>query len=115
VLTKAEQGWGYDPARLIYAIKNKEYELHDRELSVLRFMCKFPDYIRLAVEELSPNLICSYLFELAQRYNAFYNDVSILGAETEYSLELRLQITKKVMEVLDTGLWLLGIEAPEKV
>jgi arginyl-tRNA synthetase len=55
------------------------------------------------------------LSELAQRFNAFYNDVSILGAEDETMKTLRLSMTKQVKVVLRVGLWLLGIEAPEQV
>jgi arginyl-tRNA synthetase len=69
----------------------------------------------LALEHTSPNLVCEYLFELAQRYNALYNDLPILTESNDRSKTLRLQITKQVRDLLKTGLWILAIEAPEKV
>ena len=68
-----------------------------------------------AAERFAPNLMCNFLFELAQRYNSFYNKHSILQAESGSSRELRLLITKAVGNILKTGLELLGIAAPDKM
>jgi arginyl-tRNA synthetase len=78
-------------------------------------LAHFDETISYATKELSPNFVCEYLFELAQRFNAFYNDIPIIKTENEITKALRLYMTKRVKELLKTGLWLLGIEAPEKV
>ncbi|MBD3279563.1 MAG: arginine--tRNA ligase, partial [Candidatus Pacebacteria bacterium] len=63
----------------------------------------------------APNLLCNYLFTLAQAFNTFYNQHSILKAEQSSSKQLRLNLTQAVASVLKQGLELLGIEVVEKM
>lgn len=53
-------------------------ELQPEELALLRHFYKFPEIVQEAAEKFSPNLLCNFLFELAQRYNTFYNKHRIL-------------------------------------
>jgi len=62
-----------------------------------------------AAEELSPNLVCNFLYDLAQKYNSFYNKHQIVGNE------FRLWLTGATGEVLKKGLGMLGISAVEKM
>lgn len=87
-------------------------KLNDQELSVLRSLIKFQEVIQMAAKSYSPNLICSYLYDLAQKYNGFYNKDKIIGSENE---EFRLALTFGVGQVLKNGLKLLGIETPSKM
>lgn len=87
-------------------------ELNKEELSVLRTLIRFPEVIEKAAESYSPNLLCNYLYDLASKYNAFYNQHKIIGSDNE---NLRLHLTKASGQVLKNGLKLLGIEAPEKM
>jgi arginyl-tRNA synthetase len=48
------------------------------ELSILRFLYRFPEVVEEAARQYAPNLVCAYLFELAKRFNNFYNNVPIL-------------------------------------
>ena len=82
------------------------------ELSILRWLTKFPDIVVQAAEQYAPNLICNYLFNLAQKFNFFYSRGRIIGSEKESS---RLALTQAVAQVLKNGLDLLGIKAPEKM
>jgi len=82
------------------------------ELSVLRFLPRFPQIVENAAKTYSPNLICNYLFDLAQRYNNFYNSNRILGEKSE---NFRLALTLAVGQILKTSLNLLGIKAPERM
>lgn len=79
------------------------------EIAILRYLYKFPEVVEQAAKQYSPNLICSYLFELAKRFNYFYNNCPIL--ENNF----RLMLTVSCGDVLKTGLNLLGIEALEKM
>lgn len=114
VLDKAPE-WDSDHLLSLYEYTQGTLVLSERELSVLRHMSKFYDIIDLSLRELSPNLVAEYLFELAQRFNAFYNDIPILSAETNHELNFRLHLVKQVKDMLKTGLWLLGIESPDSV
>ncbi len=68
--------------------------------------------IELAAREFSPNILCSYLFVLASRFNAFYNKHRILESKEK---NFRLVLTRASGQVLETGLKLLGVQAPEKM
>ncbi|MDP1743780.1 MAG: arginine--tRNA ligase [Candidatus Amesbacteria bacterium] len=90
-------------------------ELNTEELSILRWIYKFPEVVEEAASRYSPNLLCNFIYELAQRYNTFYNKCSILSAQYSGEREFRLALTKSVGDVLKKGLNLLGISAPEKM
>ena len=94
--------------------KEKEInnELNGEEVSVLRALIKFSDTINSAAKSFSPNLLCNYLFSLAQKYNTFYNKHKIIGGDNE---AFRILLTKSVGQVLKNGLTLLGIESPAKM
>jgi arginyl-tRNA synthetase len=83
--------------------------LQPEETSILRWLYRYPETVQAATKEYAPHMICQYLFELAGRYNAFYNKHSILGNE------MRLLLTKSVSIVLKNGLNLLGITTPERM
>lgn len=91
-----------------------EFQLEPEELSVLRMLQRFCEVVQDAAETYSPNLLCNYLYELAQRYNAFYNKYRILEAESS-SKDFRLALTEVTGTVLKNGLKLLGIEAPDRM
>jgi arginyl-tRNA synthetase len=86
--------------------------LHDEELLVLRSLSKFSEIIESAAKTYSPNLLCNYLYDLAQKYNSFYNSDKIIGSENE---SFRLSLTAATGQVLKNGLKLLGIEAPDRM
>ncbi|MCL5114121.1 MAG: arginine--tRNA ligase [Patescibacteria group bacterium] len=86
--------------------------LEKEELLILRLLIYFPEVVRDAAENFSPNLLCNYLFELSQVFNNFYQKHKILGSKKE---EFRIALTSAVGQILKTGLYLLGIEAPEKM
>jgi len=89
--------------------------LKAEEISLLRSLYQFPEVVQEAGKKLAPNLICNFLFDLAQKYNLFYNKLSILKADNVNSVNFRLFLTSAVSKVLKNGLDLLGIEAPEKM
>lgn len=96
--------------------------LNTEELSVLRHLLRFEEVVLDATRNLSPNLLCGYLFDLAQKYNLFYNKHNILQIKndpTTYNLPLttnfRLALTAAVAMLLNRGLHILGIETVERM
>lgn len=90
-----------------------EVELNKEELDLLRWIYRFLEKIEVATEELSPNLICSYMLELAQRFNVFYgNNKIISGSKSD---NFRLILTEAVSVIIKNGLKILGIETVEKM
>jgi arginyl-tRNA synthetase len=85
------------------------------ELTVLRYLYQFPEVVAQSASELAPHHICTYVYELSQRYNTFYNKHSILQAGDENLVAFRLKLTQAVSIILHSGLDLLGIQAPERM
>ena len=92
--------------------KKKESEFNESELSLMRAFAQFQGVIVDASKNYSPNLVCTYLFELAQKFNSFYNSNKIIGGDNE---EVRIALTAATSEVLKEGLNLLGIKVPERM
>ena len=59
-----------------------------------------------------PHHVCTYLYELAQAFNRFYENNRVIGDPRQ---DTRLELVSKYAEVLKQGLGLLKIEAPEKM
>ncbi len=85
------------------------------EMAILRTFYKFPEIVVLAAQTYSPNLLCGFLFDLAQKYNLFYNKLSILKAESSQLRAQRLALTAATSQVIKNGLNLLGIKFLEKM
>ncbi len=62
----------------------------------------------------SPSTLCTYLFELGQVFNKFYQEVNVLNAEPQ-DRELLLAIVGATTEIMGTGLGLLGIETVNRM
>lgn len=115
VLEKAG-GWEPNEGFLRIALDSlKDSELKEKEASLLKHLIHFEEVALRASEENTPSLMAEYLFELAQRFNTFYNDLPILKAGDNTRKILRLTMTKQVKVVMKVGLWLLGIQSPERV
>ena len=84
------------------------------ELNILRILTQFPEIVQQAAIQLAPNLIANYLYDLAQKYNYFYQKNKILDSE-ENTKQLRLMLTQAVGKVIKEGLYLLGIKTVEKM
>jgi len=91
-----------------------ETPLSGDELNLARFLSKFPEVAQQATTQYLPSTIATYLFQLAQQYNVFYQTSPILKAD-EKTKELRLMITAATANVLKSGLHLLGIQTVEKM
>jgi len=87
-------------------------KLENEEVSLLRSLNKFEEIVEEAGEKFAPNILCTYLFDLAQKFNLFYQKHRIVKSENE---EFRLALTQAVGQVIKNGLNLLGIPAPEKM
>jgi arginyl-tRNA synthetase len=95
--------------------KLKIEKLKKEEVDILREIYKFPEIVQEAAEKFSPNLICNFVFDLAKKYNLFYDSYPILKAENEKTKNFRLILTKAVAQILKNSLLILGIETPQKM
>ncbi|MGA0893550.1 MAG: arginine--tRNA ligase [Ilumatobacteraceae bacterium] len=77
-------------------------------------LLQFDAAVHDAVDRFSPHRLCTYLFDLAQAFTAFYEACPVLKADDELRRS-RLALCDLTARVLERGLSLLGIEAPERM
>ncbi len=92
-----------------------DYDISDKEISLIRTLYDFPAVLQSAGRELNPSLLANYLYELAREFNQFYHDHSILNVEDPDKRVLRLALSSVCGKVLDSGMGLLGIEMPDRM
>ncbi len=78
-------------------------------------LLQFGEVVPLVLEDFRPNLLANYLYDLAIVFHAFYEACPVLQAETPESRATRLVLCDVTARVLQTGLDLLGIDAPERM
>lgn len=67
------------------------------------------------IDRYSPHRLCTYMFDLAQDFTAFYEHCPVLKAVDEATMRSRLALCDVTARVLAKGLDLLGIAAPERM
>ena len=85
------------------------------EKNLLVHLEQYPDVLAAAASELNPSEICNYCFQLAQHFNTFLAEHSILKAENEEKQQLRIMMMVMTANVLRHAMRLLGISLPEKM
>ncbi|MBI5357539.1 arginine--tRNA ligase [Candidatus Saccharibacteria bacterium] len=86
--------------------------LEPDERKLARKLSEYPEIFVISRDELSPHHLCNYLYELAQVFNRFYENNRVLE---DVRSDIRLFLVEKYKNVLEEGLSLLGISAPEKM
>lgn len=87
-------------------------DLTDDERNLLRKITEYREVVERATSELMPHHVCTYLYELAQKFNQFYEHNRVLGDARE---AVRLQLVIHYADTLKHGLNLLGIAAPDRM
>ncbi|HUY05303.1 MAG TPA: DALR anticodon-binding domain-containing protein, partial [Candidatus Paceibacterota bacterium] len=77
-----------------------------------RLMAHFPEVAARAARELAPNLLTTYLTELAAAWNSFYASEQVLGSPEE---AYKQRVARAFANTMTNGLSLLGIPAPERM
>lgn len=92
-----------------------EVILQPKEKELLKQIQLFPEIIQNAASQHSPALIANYTYDLVKEYNSFYQTVSILGEPNEDLKIFRVQLSKKIGEVIKSAFELLGINVPNRM
>ncbi len=93
--------------------RNLESEdFDDLERILVQKLGEYSEVVEKSSYDLAPHYICTYLFELSQTFNRFYEGSKVIGDERE---KLRLELVSRYGYILQSGLKLLGIQAPNKV
>jgi len=108
------------------------WNFNEDERLVARFLLQFPDIVKAAADNYAPNILCTYLFQLAQAFNVFYGKNQIVqplsssgltggsaSEKTDSRLRgndnLRVELTAATAQVIKNGLYLLGINVLERM
>lgn len=87
-------------------------EVRDEDRALVRKLGEYREIIDIATQSLEPHHICTYLFELAQEFNRYYEKNQVVGDEHE---QHRAGLVAVYADTLKAGLAVLGIVAPEKM
>lgn len=104
VLAKAGEG-------KISASLDTQEEVGDLE----RLLVRFPSVVERAQKEFAPQLITTYVTNVASAFNSYYAGNKIIDAGNAEVSAYRLALVQAVKTVLQNGLFLLGIKAPERM
>lgn len=86
----------------------------DREIHLARMLSRFGEVVPQVMEDLRPNVLASYLLELARAYHSFFQSCPVLKSEGATRAS-RLTLCEVTARILQKGLGLLGIGVPEKM
>jgi arginyl-tRNA synthetase len=89
--------------------------LHEKEKQLIKQLEQFPVIIQNAAEQHSPALIANYTYDLVKDFNSFYQNVSILGADSDLEKNFRVALSKTVSQTIKNAFKVLGIEVPERM
>lgn len=86
----------------------------DAERALAVKLLQFSETVPVVLEDFRPNLLVNYLYELATTFHSFYESCPVLKSEGTTRTS-RLALCATTVQVLTTGLDLLGIHAPERM
>lgn len=86
----------------------------DEAQNLLRLLSRFPDVVREAAAKYEPSMITRHVTDVAQAFNRYYYEHRILDGEPS-GQAARTALVQATACVIKTGLYLIGIEAPERM
>ncbi len=104
--------WGGDAASLANADLSPLQSA--AETALMQALSQFPEVVSHAGQALAPHTIANYLKELASALHSYYNDTKFLVDDDQVK-QARLALITATRTVLQNGLHLLGVSAPEKM
>ena len=86
------------------------------ETGLILALDSFDRALNSAADKYAPHLLCDHVFRLAQAFSRFYTDCPILAGDTPAAIKAsRLSLAETTLRQLEHGLYILGIEAPERM
>ncbi|MGB4659243.1 MAG: arginine--tRNA ligase [Mobilitalea sp.] len=85
------------------------------EQALMLQLTKFNEMIYAAYQEIAPNRICAYVYDLANVFNSFYHDTKIITEEDKAKQASWIKLIILVQKVMLTCIDLLGFEAPDRM
>lgn len=100
-------------ADMQYVLSHNQIALsHPTEISLGLHLRRFGEVIEMMARDLLPNRLTDYLYELAEKFNAFFRDCRVEGTPEEGS---RLVLCELTARILKQGLEILGLETVDRM
>ena len=98
-------------------IENPDLSLlnHEQEIKLIYLLIEFEDLILKLSENLEPQLLANYLFNLATKFHKYYSTCRIINDDNYELTKSRLYLIKAIKITLSNGLDILGISSPERM
>lgn len=103
-----EQGGRVEETSLQNAVSASEKDL-------MMVLSRFNAMMESACEEIAPNKVCAYIYELANAFNRFYHETRILAEEEEEKKAGWIAVLVLTKDILETCIDVLGFTAPERM
>ena len=85
---------------------------HPSEISLGVHLRRFGEILEVISRDLLPNRLTDYLYELAEKFNAFFRDCRVEGSPEEGSRLLLCELTAKILR---QGLHILGLQTVDRM
>jgi arginyl-tRNA synthetase len=85
---------------------------HNSEILLGLHIRRFNEILDSFTKDLLPNRLCEYLYELAEKFNAFFRDCIVIGSEEQNSRLVLCDLTGKILK---KGLYILGLKTVERM
>lgn len=88
---------------------------NDSARNLMLEISRFNEVMENACEEMAPHKICQYIYSISDAFSSFYNNTKILTEEDERVKKGFIALLSLTKKILETGIDLLGFEAPERM
>lgn len=96
-------------------VDNYDLLTHEKELELLKYIHEFTNVVADAAKNRAPNKMCNYIQKLASLFHSFYGACKVIDNEHPQRSAQRLDLLRACQITLRNALWLIGVEAPEKM
>lgn len=94
---------------------NYDLLTHEKEISLMKYINEFTNVVSDAAKTRAPHKVCNYIQKLAQHFHSFYNACKVIDPEHEALSAQRLALLKATRITLKNALFLIGVDAIEKM
>ena len=91
------------------------YQLFEEEKELIIQMNHYPTAIKEAAENYDPSIVANFSYNLAKAFHRFYQERSLINAESPEAKIFRVKLIREVAKVLKLSMALLGIEMPKRM
>lgn len=99
------------------SVENKQFTKPETKQAknLMMELTKFIPMMESAYEELAPNKICAYIYDLANAFNGFYHETKIMAEEDKQKQDGYIAILLLSKAILEACIDILGFSAPERM